>query len=107
MFGAVNAAVVRPRPSLPWQVAQPPPIMPPMPPPPILPPPAALPLRGMPAPLASRPVWKMTSPRETDDAPAAGASSVSRGEVIFQTGRDASGAGIPRNGSAAGGGRMG
>src|SRR5665647_3349755 len=77
MFGAVNAAVVRPRPSLPWQVAQPPPIMPPMPPPPIMPPPAA------------------------------GASSVSRGEVIFQTGRDASGAVIPRNGSAAGGGMMG
>src|SRR5665647_33554 len=67
MFGAVNAAVVRPRPSLPWQVAQPPPIMPP---------PAALPLRGMTAPLASRPVWKMTSPRETEDPVAAGAAVV-------------------------------
>lgn len=43
----------------------------------------------------------------TTAAPAAGASSVSRGEVIFQTGRAASGAVIPRDGSAAGGGMMG
>ena len=38
----------------------------------------------------------------TTAAPAAGASSVSRGEVIFQTGRDASGAVIPRSGGASG-----
>jgi len=43
----------------------------------------------------------------TTAAPAATGSSVSRGEVIFQTGRDASGAVIPRSGSAAGGGMMG
>ncbi len=39
--------------------------------------------------------------------PAAGTSELSVGEVIFRTGRDASGAVIPRSGNANGGGMMG
>ena len=52
-------------------------------------------------------VWASRHDGGTTAPPAAGASSVSRGEVIFQTGRDASGAVIPRTGSASGGGMMG
>ena len=65
MFGAVNVGVLRPRPSLPWQLAQVTCIMPPPVPAPIIPAPVEVALRGMTAPLTSRPVSKITSPRET------------------------------------------
>src|SRR5665647_864770 len=67
MPGAVNIIVARPRPSLPWQLAQATRIMPP---------PVVLPLRGMSAPLASWPVWKMISPRETEEPVPEGPTAV-------------------------------
>src|SRR5665647_611287 len=73
MSGAVNIIVARPRPSLPWQLAQ---LTRIMPPPPIMPPPVVLPLRGMSAPLASWPVWKMISPRETEEPVPEGPTAV-------------------------------
>lgn len=51
-------------------------------------------------------VGNMRSSGGTLAPAAAGGSSASRGEVIFQTGRDASGAVIPRSGSTIGGGMM-
>ena len=60
--------------------------------------------------LAAAGVLIVGSSRSSGDssvAPSGTGSSASRGEVIFQTGRDASGAIIPRSANATGGGMMG